>query len=104
MSTVKDKCLSDPLIVDHPLGDVRVALCLRKVGINMGDGSGNEFYTHFFGDSPQNEPFRGACESPMSFHHLQPHQMQMLFNFQQDITKRYPGTFLTYSGILLLII
>jgi hypothetical protein len=62
-------------------GDVRLALCLRDVGVHI-DGRGE------FHENPPNDEmdYPDPCARPLSFHHLLPHQSQMLF----DAIQKHP--------------
>jgi hypothetical protein len=62
-------------------GDVRLALCLRDIGIHV-DGRGE-----FHKDPPNDEfEYQDPCIKPISFHHLLPHQIQTLYDIKGNAT------------------
>ena len=60
-------------------GDVRTALCLRDVGITIGNLPG-------FHKEPPNEKFAFSkpCDIPITFHHLLPAHIQQLANLEKS--------------------
>ncbi|ORX75883.1 hypothetical protein K493DRAFT_393760 [Basidiobolus meristosporus CBS 931.73] len=73
-------------------GDIRLALCLRDAGVLLQGQSG-------FHSDPPNTKFsfkdRDPCERPITFHHLLPHQVQLLY----EADKKMHGD-VTYSDVV----
>ena len=69
-------------------GDVKVALCLEEAGILL------HFTGGFNKDPPnaQSSYMDGPCELPITFHHLLPHQIQELYQFEQGIIQSWKKT------------
>lgn len=67
-------------------GDAILALCLNEIGIH--------FQNSKIGKFEVNPPtsFGDPCDSFISFHHLLPYQMQILYNVEMHVRKTYPGT------------
>jgi hypothetical protein len=80
MLTKSEECISK--YSNCWAGDVRLALCLRDVGVHI-DGRGE------FHENPPNDEmdYSDPCARPLSFHHLLPHQSQVLFDVIKDRSK-----------------
>jgi hypothetical protein len=65
-------------------GDVRLALCLRDLGILVKHHNG-------FNNNPPNENmnFFSPCIEPTTFHHLVPSQIQELYDFEMEAKSKY---------------
>ncbi|KAJ3114183.1 hypothetical protein HDU96_002449 [Phlyctochytrium bullatum] len=77
-------------------GDVRLALCLRDVGILLEGGQ-------YFEKEPPNDDSwfpEDGCARPNVFHHLLPHQVQRLHEIESMALAHHPERGATWADVL----